>query len=457
MPALESKRPLELVAPGGTKLKISNRGTGTAFYGETPSVSSTNKTGSVAQGESLTISGPSPIYLVAEKTPVILDLEETSIVEAKIAEASSSFYNLGNYGTTSNASAAFTAVLAAIAAGGEGGAQAVIGVPAGVWKLSEGIFTSKANLEIVGLGGASGYSEARGKGASVITVPNGVWGLTYNAPGGVQGPGQFQPPVLRNLHFLGSATAEGGARFSTSNGYLIENCTFSNFPAGVGFKAWGPGQYSAINNSKFVRCLVGIEVLEENGLCLLCNLIDGAEAATYKASTFGIKSERQVAKTQNDTLMCVNNRIQGVEKGIYLNNMAVAALFANRFEYFKVGIELINCYGTEITGGSMTNDGVASGPYEGANSGTGIKFNSECRSTIILDGPKQTTVAIEVADPGGDTFTSYTAALRKGSVAPEGSISGNPGDTYIREKAGEEEYYVKVKEVGGNKGWKKLV
>src|SRR6185503_5113485 len=107
------------------------------------------------------------------------------------------------------------------------------------WRNIGDVFTSKANLEIVGLGGAAGYSGARGSGASILKVPSGKWGFTYNAPGGVRGAEQFQPPILRNLHVKGVAGALGGLRLARASGYIVDNCTISDFSSGVGIYDWG--------------------------------------------------------------------------------------------------------------------------------------------------------------------------------------------------------------------------
>ncbi len=85
MPQIELIRPLRLSPAGGSELTIVNRGTGTVFYGQEPTVSSTNKTGSIAEAASLTLKS-GYVWVVAEKSAagekqqsVILDLREKQI------------------------------------------------------------------------------------------------------------------------------------------------------------------------------------------------------------------------------------------------------------------------------------------------------------------------------------------------------------------------------------------
>jgi hypothetical protein len=75
MPQVELIRPIEVGPTGGSELTISNLGSQNAFYGTSATVSSTNKTGTLSVGESLTLA-KGTVWLVAETTPVILNLRE---------------------------------------------------------------------------------------------------------------------------------------------------------------------------------------------------------------------------------------------------------------------------------------------------------------------------------------------------------------------------------------------
>jgi hypothetical protein len=75
MAQVELVRPLEVSAPGTSELKISNRGSNSIYYGDNAQVSSTNKTGTLGVGESLTITR-STVWLKAEAVPAIVDFEE---------------------------------------------------------------------------------------------------------------------------------------------------------------------------------------------------------------------------------------------------------------------------------------------------------------------------------------------------------------------------------------------
>src|SRR5207244_744656 len=76
MPQVETVRPLEVNAPGSSELKISNRGSNSIFYGDNAQVSASEKTGTLAQGESLTIKGPLPVWLKAEAVPALIDFQQ---------------------------------------------------------------------------------------------------------------------------------------------------------------------------------------------------------------------------------------------------------------------------------------------------------------------------------------------------------------------------------------------
>jgi hypothetical protein len=77
MPQVELIRPLKVGPTGGSELTITNLGSHNAYYGTSPTVSSTNKTGNLAPNESLTLT-TGTVWLVAETTPVILNLRENS-------------------------------------------------------------------------------------------------------------------------------------------------------------------------------------------------------------------------------------------------------------------------------------------------------------------------------------------------------------------------------------------
>jgi hypothetical protein len=75
VPQIELIRPLKLNPTGGSELVVVNRGSNNVYYGESAVVSSTNKIGTLNVGESLTLK-KGFVWVVAERTPVILDLEE---------------------------------------------------------------------------------------------------------------------------------------------------------------------------------------------------------------------------------------------------------------------------------------------------------------------------------------------------------------------------------------------
>jgi len=81
MPQIELNRPLRVEPTGGSELKIINRGLFNVFYGQTSSVSAAEKMGTLAVGESLTLTR-GLVWLVAERTPVTIDLEENEIAPA---------------------------------------------------------------------------------------------------------------------------------------------------------------------------------------------------------------------------------------------------------------------------------------------------------------------------------------------------------------------------------------
>jgi hypothetical protein len=86
VPSIELIRPLELSPTGGNELTIVNRGSHAAYYGQTSTVSATNKTGTLNVGESLTLTS-GVVWFVAEKTPVILETRESPIVPAAVLGA----------------------------------------------------------------------------------------------------------------------------------------------------------------------------------------------------------------------------------------------------------------------------------------------------------------------------------------------------------------------------------
>jgi hypothetical protein len=75
MPQVELIRPIEVGPTGGSELTITNEGSRNTFYGTSATVSPTNKTGTLTVGESLTLT-KGTVWLVAENTPVILNLRE---------------------------------------------------------------------------------------------------------------------------------------------------------------------------------------------------------------------------------------------------------------------------------------------------------------------------------------------------------------------------------------------
>src|SRR5450631_4418052 len=94
MPQIELVRPTLLTPTAGSELTIANRGGGGVFYGQNPTVSSTNNTGAINSGETLTITSgyvwvtaeENPIKTGKQKSapqiPVILDLREKEIAAA---------------------------------------------------------------------------------------------------------------------------------------------------------------------------------------------------------------------------------------------------------------------------------------------------------------------------------------------------------------------------------------
>jgi hypothetical protein len=75
MPQIELIRPLELGPTGTSELTITNQGSHNVYYGRTATVSVSNKIGTLNVGESLVLTSGS-VWVVAEQTPVILDLRE---------------------------------------------------------------------------------------------------------------------------------------------------------------------------------------------------------------------------------------------------------------------------------------------------------------------------------------------------------------------------------------------
>ncbi len=80
MPAVEVIRPLKVAAPGSSELKISNRGPNTISYGEDAQVSASKRLGTLTAGESLTITGRHPVFLINEPA-VGAEKQKTAIVD----------------------------------------------------------------------------------------------------------------------------------------------------------------------------------------------------------------------------------------------------------------------------------------------------------------------------------------------------------------------------------------
>jgi hypothetical protein len=159
MPQVELVRPIEVGPTGGSELTVTNLGSQNAFYGTSATVSSTNKTGTLAIGESLTLT-KGAVWLVAEKTPVILNLREaagTSIASGNAV--------LGTDGTV----------------GGPGGSPLTGSVVSRRLKsLGEVTGTVKINLSEAFEGGLANYFTMKATGNLVIQFEN--W------PSGIQEP-----------------------------------------------------------------------------------------------------------------------------------------------------------------------------------------------------------------------------------------------------------------------------
>jgi hypothetical protein len=251
-------------------------------------------------------------------------------------------------------SAAIQAALDAI--GSAGGAVTFQGK---TYKITTGLSTSTANISLVGKGNV-GQDGTLGAGSTIIEVSGAIVGFTFNSAASST---IFRGPLLRDIHFKGSATGTGGILLKRTNNWLLENVAVSGFTAGYGVKSDGTGsvnQYGTLIEPKLHNCLIGYHGLLSNGIVFIGGYLDGnSNGGSVASGTTGIMQE------SGDTLGLIGVRIQFYATGIDLQSGLAHEVQNSRMEGFTTGIKIASpdC---SVFGGSYNNS------ILGSTTGTGI-------------------------------------------------------------------------------------
>jgi hypothetical protein len=283
---------------------------------------------------------------------------------------------------------------AAIAALPEGGGRVWASKP--TYTLTNGISTSKANLEIVGTGG-SGQDFTVGEGGTVLHVPSGQVGFKFNpgAPSTI-----FRGPVLRRLHFhdsSGSGAALGGIHLYRTNNYVLEDVTCSEFGAGhPAFLSDGTGDcnaYGELRNYRSSNNTIGAKHIETNGLRYMGGLFEGTSALVIPSSV-------AMQHVSGDTLRCFGTIFQDYTVLVDLVGGTQHSLFGCRFEVFGTHAIRVASLDAAVRGGCINNT---------LNSATGTGIG-------LVDGAEYGVFDLDyidaVATPFSDQRTSPTPDYR---------------------------------------------
>jgi hypothetical protein len=252
---------------------------------------------------------------------------------------------------------------AAIAALPEGGGRVWASKP--TYTLTNGISTSKANLEIVGTGG-SGQDFTVGEGGTVLHVPSGQVGFKFNpgAPSTI-----FRGPVLRRLHFhdsSGSGAALGGVHIYRTNNFILEDVTTSEFGAShPAFLSDGTGDcnaYGEMRNYRSSNNMIGAKHIVTNGLRYMGGFFQGQHAGDNV-----IPSSVAMQHSSGDTLRCFGTVFQNYTVLVDLIGGTGPSLLGCRFEVFGTHAIRVACLDASVRGGTINN-------YLNSSAGKGISL-----------------------------------------------------------------------------------
>jgi hypothetical protein len=246
-------------------------------------------------------------------------------------------------GTTDDA----TAIQAALDAIGSSGGEVRFGPK--TYKITAGLSTNTANIALVGAGNV-GQDATLGGGSTIIDVSGAIVGFTFNSAASST---NFRGPLLRDLHFTGSASGTGGILIKRSNNWLLENVAVSGFTAGYGIKSDGTGnvnQYGTLIEPKLHNCLTGYHGILSNGVMVFGGYMDAnSNGGSVRASSTGIKQET------GDTLKVFGLRIQYYETAIDLQAGEAHEIHGCRFEGFTTGLKIASP-NAALYGGNFNNN-----------------------------------------------------------------------------------------------------
>lgn len=370
-------------------------------------------------------------------------------VISRAGTADLGYYNVKSYGAIGDGShddrGAIQSALDAVPnPGGGGGAGGAVFFPPGKYRISSGLTSSTPNIALIGSGAGLGAASILGLGATQIVLDNSAFvGFTFN-PSGVL---QDQAPVIRDLTFVGSASATGAIRIRNANNFHLDSVGIVDFPAGYGFltecSSSGGNQYGQYLTPHIHSCLTGIKLINSNGLRVIGGSIEG----TYSDTTVPTGSRGIWASgSGSDTLCVLGTVLQAIDTLVDIEGGSAHMFIGIRGELLKtMGYNLASSFGSQIMGGTLVNSDSLSG------TGTGIAIASSCSSTKLDPLPLMSSLGTNISD--SDDSTIYETRLYKTAGDPGGVVTGDPGDLCIRTSGGPPWYYFKETGTGTNTGW----
>jgi hypothetical protein len=267
--------------------------------------------------------------------------------------------------------------------------------PPGTYKVT-GLTSSTAGLTLRGAGFA-GQDKTLANGLSQILVSGANVGFTFNPAASST---LFAGPMIVDLHFKpvvgNEATALGGVLIKRSNNYKIYNVNCSDFTAGYGFKHDGTGnvnQYGTMIDCGASSCLIGIDLLNTNGLRIIGGMIDAnSNSGSVRASSTGIR-----IGTGGDTTKIMGMVVQFAAIGIDIQGSDSCEIVSCRLEGCTT---LLKNAGTNtfVVGSTFNNFIIGSGgtALDNQAGGTGLTFmpNSIAAVATQVTDATATTVSL---------------------------------------------------------------
>lgn len=260
--------------------------------------------------------------------------------------------------------------------------------------------SSKPNLVIEGLGGV-GQDTQVGTGLCRIAVGAGETGASLCVGAGSH---VFRGPVLRNLHFVGSASAVAGIEMGNCSNFLVENCATSDFTAasgkGIYISGSNAAQYGTIRDHKSCDSKIGIHVADHGCLRIFGGFIE------YLPSGSSITAGTTGVLVDSSADVRVWGLLTQFLETCYDISGDGTQLHGIRCEAFTTGVKFRGSAGLLGPGASFNNFIVGGG-------GQCVDVTATATKTVINRFYYGSVAAIVVADAGTNTLRGDAVRVDK--------------------------------------------